>query len=100
MTTGLEHAFAGASPRLNPTATPWRAAAIHGAITTLWVLLLARALFLTGVFAWSAGIVYVSYDSLLLVFVFAMTLDLAGRRAAPAPRRRPDRHGGRYHRRV
>ena len=86
MTTALDTALAAHSPRLAPPPTPWRAAAIHGAVALLWVVLLARALFLTGVFAWSAGIAYVGYDTVLLVFVFALTLDLARPRArAHAP---------------
>ncbi len=81
MTTQLDIALAAHSPRIAPPPTPWRAAAIHGAVMLLWVVLLARALFLTGVFAWSAGIAYVGYDTILLIFVFAFTLDLA--RARP-----------------
>ncbi len=51
---------------------------IHGAITALWFLLIARAFVGDGVFGWSVGIVYVSYDTLLLGIVFWQTLRLAG----------------------
>ncbi len=69
-----------ASPRLNPPPTPWSAWAIHGGVSLLWVLLFARGFVLNGLFAWSIGIAYVSYDTALLVFVFFKTLRLAGAR--------------------
>jgi len=75
----LTSAFAAASPRHSHPPTPLRSNLIHGAVGVLWVLLFARAFFLNGVFAWSAGIIYVLYDSALLVFVFWNTLSLLRR---------------------
>ncbi len=71
------------SPRFNLPPTPLISGAIHAAALLFWVLLLLRACFGGGgVFAWSAGIVYILYDTVLLVFVFRQTLAL---------RRAPDR---------
>lgn len=74
--TPLDKALAAASPRLSPPPTPMRAVLIHGAVTLVWIVLFARAFVVDSVFAWSAGIAYVAYDTLLLVFVFWQTLDL------------------------
>ena len=49
---------------------------IHGAVMALWLALFARALTVDSVFSWSAGIVYVLYDTALLAFVFWQTLAL------------------------
>jgi cellulose synthase/poly-beta-1,6-N-acetylglucosamine synthase-like glycosyltransferase/protein-S-isoprenylcysteine O-methyltransferase Ste14 len=73
----LQDALRAASPRLTPPPTPWASILIHGAIALLWVLLFARAFVLNGLLAWSIGVVYVSYDTALLAFVFWQTLDLA-----------------------
>ncbi len=64
------------SPRFNPPRTPARALLIHGAVMALWVALFARAFTVNNVYAWSAGLVYVLYDSALLAFVFWQTLAL------------------------
>ena len=73
----LQAALKAASPRLNPGPTPWPALLIHGGITLLWLLLFARAFVLHGLFAWSIGLAYVGYDTVLLAFVFVQTLPLA-----------------------
>ena len=62
------------SPRTNPLPACPAGVAIHAAALLLWCGLVARAFFGGGgVFAWSAGIVYICYDALLLGFVFART---------------------------
>ena len=66
-----------ASPRFSPQPTPWASLLIHGGIWALWLVLFARAFGFDGLFSWSIGIVYVAYDTALLVFVFCMTLKLA-----------------------
>jgi cellulose synthase/poly-beta-1,6-N-acetylglucosamine synthase-like glycosyltransferase len=80
----LDQALRAASPRLTPVRTPVRSLLIHGAVFCLWLILFARAFVLDGVFAWSAGIVYIAYDTALLLFVFVQTLGLLRRPAAPA----------------
>ena len=55
---------------------------IHFSVVAVWVLLFARAFFLRGALAWSTGIAYVVYDTLLLAFVTWKSLPLR-RRAAP-----------------
>ncbi len=76
MPFSLDQAFAANSPRRQQITTPWPSLVIHGSVLVLWVALFARAFMGGGVFAWSAGIVYVSYDTVLLVFVFVQTLAL------------------------
>ncbi len=79
------------SPRFSPPARPWASTLIHGAALLLWVLLFARAFGGHGLFAWSAGLAYIGYDAILIVFVFVQTLALlrptvtARRGGAPAP---------------
>jgi hypothetical protein len=78
----MEQAFRAASPRWTPAPTPLASALIHGGVMVLWLLLFARAFGGRGILAWSTGIVYVGYDTLLLGFVFWQTLALL--RSAPA----------------
>ena len=73
---GLDSALAAASPRLTPPSTPWTSIAIHGAVAGLWLALFARAFGTHTVFAWSAGLVYIVYDTALIAFVFVQTLAL------------------------
>ncbi len=73
----LQQALIATSPRLTPPPTPWPSLLIHGGIALLWALLFARAFVLDGLFAWSIGIAYVTYDTALLAFVFWQTLGLA-----------------------
>ncbi len=72
-----------ASPRLNPPPTPLASRLIHAAVLLLWAALLAAPFGLRGVWVWSAGLIYVTYDTLLLAFTFWQTLPLA--RGVPAP---------------
>jgi cellulose synthase/poly-beta-1,6-N-acetylglucosamine synthase-like glycosyltransferase len=81
----LDQALRAASPRYTPPPTPIAAWAIHGAIAALWIALLARACIPNGLFAWSAGLVYVLYDTALLIFTFAGTLPLTRKQPAPLP---------------
>ncbi|MFW6073874.1 MAG: glycosyltransferase family 2 protein [bacterium] len=72
----LSDAFANASPRISPRGTPAAAVLIHGCVLALWIVLFARAFFLSGLLAWSVGIAYVIYDTLLLTFVALKTVSL------------------------
>jgi len=72
----LDQALADASPRLTPRPAPFLSLAIYVAIFTLWIVLFLRGFFLDNIFAWSAGIIYVSYDTFLLCFVTWQTLPL------------------------
>ena len=64
------------SPRYAPPPTPLRSRLIHGAALLVWALLFARAFGGGGLFAWSAGLAYIGYDTILLAFVFWQTLKL------------------------
>ena len=72
------------SPRFAVPRTPLRSSLIHGAALLLWVLLIARARG-GGLFAWSAGLAYILYDTVLLAFVFWQTLTLLRPAAPGAP---------------
>jgi cellulose synthase/poly-beta-1,6-N-acetylglucosamine synthase-like glycosyltransferase len=86
----LRRALASASPRLHKVATPWPSVAIHGGAAALWLVLLSRAFMTNSVFAWSAGLAYIAYDTLLIGFVFIQTLPLLKRKsAAPSTGPRP-----------
>lgn len=65
-----------ASPRLSPGPTPAASLLIHGAVLLLWLVLMSRAFVESNIFAWSAGLVYVAYDTLLIAVVFRQTLAL------------------------
>lgn len=69
MKNTLEAALLRNSPRLVPPRTPVASIVIHLGVMVLWLVLFARAFFLQGVVAWSTGIAYVIYDTVLLVFV-------------------------------
>jgi cellulose synthase/poly-beta-1,6-N-acetylglucosamine synthase-like glycosyltransferase len=75
------------SPRRSPPPTPLVSVLIHGAVLVLWALLFAGAFNFRGLFAWSAGLAYVTYDTVLLVFTFVQTLPLldAARSRPPGP---------------
>lgn len=79
------------SPRFASGAQlPWPSLLIHAGLLVLWVLLFAMALSPNGVKAWSVGIAYVSYDTLLLLFVAWHTWALhKGLRAGDADPARP-----------
>ncbi len=82
---GLDVAFANTSPRRLPPATPWPSLIIHGAVLTFFFVLLFRAFNPNGLLSWSAGLIYISYDTLLTAFVFVMTLPLIKRKVVPSP---------------
>ena len=84
MTTDpLRQARSLAQPPTGAGPTPWRSVAIHGGALGVWVLLFLMAFSSGGVLAWSVGVVYVSYDTLLLVFVAWQTLPLRRLRRPP-----------------
>ena len=81
----LEDVRRAASPRFAPPPTPLRSMLIHGGATVLWLALMARACVADGPFAWSTGLVYLGYDTFLLLFVMWQTFPLARPRIAAAP---------------
>jgi cellulose synthase/poly-beta-1,6-N-acetylglucosamine synthase-like glycosyltransferase len=87
--TSLDRALTAASPRRSPVALglPLPSLLIHAGVAALWASLFACAFVLHGVYAWSAGVAYVVYDTILLAFVFRQTLRLF---KTPAPSALPD----------
>jgi cellulose synthase/poly-beta-1,6-N-acetylglucosamine synthase-like glycosyltransferase len=84
LTDPLAPALALASSRLAPPPTPWRSVAIHACVFVAWAALFALAFGHGGVLAWSVGIVYILYDTLLQAFVGWYTWRLL-RPQRPAP---------------
>ena len=74
--TILDATLKATSPRYAPTPTPLPSIAIHAAVLILWLLLFAAPFALVGVWAWSVGLAYVTYDTVLLGFTFWKTLPL------------------------
>jgi cellulose synthase/poly-beta-1,6-N-acetylglucosamine synthase-like glycosyltransferase len=84
MTISLQASFAAASPRITPRRMPFISLMIYVAVLALWALLFGRSLFLNSIWAWSAGMVYIAYDTVLMLYVVWQTLPLAfAKRVAP-----------------
>lgn len=83
MNDSLQRAFVAASPRLSTPRTPLRSWLIHGGVLVLWALLFAMAFRVGNVRAWSVGVAYVLYDTVLLLFVGWMTLPILRPRPLP-----------------
>jgi cellulose synthase/poly-beta-1,6-N-acetylglucosamine synthase-like glycosyltransferase len=81
--TALERALALASPRIRPRNATLAGTLIHLSVIVLWFVLFARAFFLQGALAWSTGIAYILYDTILLLFVGYKSLPLALSPAKP-----------------
>jgi hypothetical protein len=78
----LRAALLRASPRYTPRPVSFRSILIYGVVLGLWLLVLAGALTFSGVLTWAAGLLYVTYDTLLLFYVFLSTRHLL--RSAPS----------------
>ncbi len=84
MSAQLTRAFDALSPRLNPPRHAWRGIAIWGAAIALFIALFAQVFFRTGILSWAVGIVYIIYDTALLLFVAAQTRSISGNSAQSA----------------
>jgi cellulose synthase/poly-beta-1,6-N-acetylglucosamine synthase-like glycosyltransferase len=73
MSPSLSAAFCAASPRLSPRAMPLVSGLIYAAVFALWLMLLSCAFFTSGIFAWSAGLFYIAYDTALLALITRLT---------------------------
>lgn len=74
--TALENAFKQQSSRLSPRKVSLFSQAIPLLVLGLSLFIFAMAYFAQGLFAWSAGLAYIFYDTALLVFVAWQTLPL------------------------
>lgn len=72
------------SPRLTPRRVPLASKFINLTALVLFAVLVAQAFFRQGLGSWSVGIVYILYDSFLLVFTAAHTWRLM-RGVVPSP---------------
>ena len=71
------------SPRFARRAVDWRNRVLYVAVVAFWVFALFGAWRFSGIWAWSAGLMYVVYDTWLLVHVARKTAYLL----APSPAR-------------
>lgn len=69
----LETTLAHISPRYNPPVRPWRGPLIWAFAMTLFVALFAQGFVAMGVAAWAVGLVYILYDTGLLIFTAVKT---------------------------
>ncbi len=83
--TSLDVARAAATPFFASGKSPLRPVLIHGAVTILWVLLCLRAFVPHGLLVWAVGIVYVTYDALLMLFVWWNIRDITPLRSVALP---------------
>lgn len=72
----IEARFNAFSPRLNRRPLTAPALLLHGGALLALVVLTAQAWEQAGLFAWSVGLVYLAYDTALLIFVGFKTLPL------------------------
>jgi cellulose synthase/poly-beta-1,6-N-acetylglucosamine synthase-like glycosyltransferase len=72
------------SPRFTKPRVSWRSLLIYGAVVALWVLVTIAAWFAQGVFAWTVGLLYVIYDTWLLVHIARKTAFIHRGRLAPS----------------
>ena len=74
--TILKNAFNIASSRITPRKVSLFSQAIPIVVLVTSLLIFAMAYFAQGIFAWSAGLAYIFYDTALLVFVAVQTIPL------------------------
>jgi len=79
----LSHSFEAQSPRLSPRAVPLRSHLINAVAPVLFLALLAQAFFRHGIGGWAVGVVYILYDTGLLVFTGVKIRRLAAGEAVP-----------------
>jgi cellulose synthase/poly-beta-1,6-N-acetylglucosamine synthase-like glycosyltransferase len=79
----LEQTLGITSPRLNPPRRPWTGAVIWLSAVALFILLFAQGFVRMGVAAWAVGLVYIVYDTALLIFVARRTYRLVDKPVEP-----------------
>lgn len=84
LTDPLAPARSRASSRLAPPPTPVISVLIHAGVVVLWVALFLLAFGHGGVFAWSVGLAYLTYDAALQVFTGWQIRHVARTDTAPA----------------
>lgn len=69
--------FAAASPRVSPRAMPLVSVTISAATLALFLAALVLAVTADGIAAWTAGLVYIAFDTALLLLIVALTRSMA-----------------------
>ncbi len=83
--TTISQSLVAQSPRLTPRRVPLVSHAITGGAAILFIALIAQAFFRTGLASWSVGIVYILYDTGLLIFTGRKTWRLMKVVPPPVP---------------
>ena len=86
--SSLQKTLETTSPRLNPPHRPWTGALIWTGAVLLFVALFAQGFVRMGVGAWAVGLIYILYDTALLVFVARQTRAMTTPGTAPASAKR------------
>lgn len=81
----LSHSFEQQSPRLTPRPIPLASRIIGASAPILFVALFAQAFVAYGVAMWAVGIVYILYDTALLIFTAREIRHLAKGEPVPPP---------------
>ncbi len=76
MSNSLKAAFIAASPRETPRPMNVPGFLIYLAIAATWLLLFSRSFSIDNIWAWSAGIIYILYDTVLMIIVVWQTLPI------------------------
>ena len=63
----------------------WAGFLIYLSVVALWAVLFSRSVWLDNIWAWSAGIVYILYDTVLMLIVVWQTLPLRKPQIAEKP---------------
>jgi cellulose synthase/poly-beta-1,6-N-acetylglucosamine synthase-like glycosyltransferase len=87
----LQHTFDVQSPRLRPRSVPLASKVIGLVSPLLLIALIVQAFYRSGVASWSVGIVYILYDTALLLFTAWAILPLRHGLAPAAPARSASR---------
>ncbi|MES2098102.1 MAG: glycosyltransferase [Pseudomonadota bacterium] len=81
----LAQTFAERSPRLNPHRVRWSSRAITVLVYAAFVALVGQAFLRQGLLVWSVGIVYILYDTALLIFTAIQIWPLRHGAGVPVP---------------
>jgi cellulose synthase/poly-beta-1,6-N-acetylglucosamine synthase-like glycosyltransferase len=84
-TRTLEGRFAALSPRLNRKPFTAITVLLHGGALLALVVLTMQAFMRQGLFAWAPGLVYIAYDTALILFVAVETWGLRKHARSPEP---------------
>ena len=69
----LSEAFAASSPRVALRPAPLLSLLLYGGVVVLWIAVFCGGFLFSGIFAWTTGLLYITYDTALLLNVTVRT---------------------------